>query len=249
MIEHPSSPPIIPRRFRWRRFWTAFALALTTYVSLAAWADYQQKQWDMRAQSFLSTVASLSSFDSQAVISRIGQPVSSTQNGSELVLEYGPPNYPLGLKLHFVNGCFSRQTWSTLASRGAHSIGPFLDGLGMIALAVCLPLWLVLAIGACFHHRYERPLSHLLLAAACILLVAGVSITPLNPAAWFFGLVLVAVSAVAIGSTRRIPQGDATPACQECGYNLTGNISGICPECGMTVPQELRETSAGEARP
>lgn len=21
--------------------------------------------------------------------------------------------------------------------------------------------------------------------------------------------------------------------CQNCGYNLTGNISGVCPECGM----------------
>ena len=27
---------------------------------------------------------------------------------------------------------------------------------------------------------------------------------------------------------RRIPPGH----CQKCGYNLTGNVSGICPECG-----------------
>lgn len=26
--------------------------------------------------------------------------------------------------------------------------------------------------------------------------------------------------------------------CQECGYNLTGNISGVCPECGEPVPEE-----------
>lgn len=26
----------------------------------------------------------------------------------------------------------------------------------------------------------------------------------------------------------RIPPGH----CQKCGYNLTGNISGVCPECG-----------------
>ncbi|MCP4245981.1 MAG: hypothetical protein GY778_02935 [bacterium] len=24
--------------------------------------------------------------------------------------------------------------------------------------------------------------------------------------------------------------------CQECGYNLTGNVSGRCPECGEPVP-------------
>jgi len=28
--------------------------------------------------------------------------------------------------------------------------------------------------------------------------------------------------------------------CQECGYNLTGNVSGRCPECGEPVPEELR---------
>ena len=23
--------------------------------------------------------------------------------------------------------------------------------------------------------------------------------------------------------------------CQDCGYNLTGNVSGVCPECGEKV--------------
>jgi hypothetical protein len=26
--------------------------------------------------------------------------------------------------------------------------------------------------------------------------------------------------------------------CQECGYNLTGNVSGICSECGTAIPVE-----------
>ena len=37
---------------------------------------------------------------------------------------------------------------------------------------------------------------------------------------------------------RRIPPGH----CQACGYNLTGNVSGICPECGMRIEQEVEET-------
>ena len=37
---------------------------------------------------------------------------------------------------------------------------------------------------------------------------------------------------------RRIPPGH----CQTCGYNLTGNLSGICPECG-----EPCDTDGGEA--
>jgi len=26
-----------------------------------------------------------------------------------------------------------------------------------------------------------------------------------------------------------------TPFCDRCGYNLTGNLSGVCPECGEPV--------------
>ncbi len=29
----------------------------------------------------------------------------------------------------------------------------------------------------------------------------------------------------------RIPSGH----CQKCGYDLTGNVSGVCPECGAKV--------------
>jgi len=29
--------------------------------------------------------------------------------------------------------------------------------------------------------------------------------------------------------------------CVECAYDLTGNISGICPECGTPIPDEVKE--------
>lgn len=31
--------------------------------------------------------------------------------------------------------------------------------------------------------------------------------------------------------------------CRTCGYNLTGNSSGICPECGQPVDNGLRKQS------
>ncbi len=33
---------------------------------------------------------------------------------------------------------------------------------------------------------------------------------------------------------RPIPPGH----CQKCGYNLTGNVSGRCPECGTAVARQ-----------
>ncbi len=33
--------------------------------------------------------------------------------------------------------------------------------------------------------------------------------------------------------------------CFECGYDLTGNTSGVCPECGMPCPRDRRALGAG----
>lgn len=30
------------------------------------------------------------------------------------------------------------------------------------------------------------------------------------------------------------------PECEHCGYNLIANISGVCPECGTSIPEEQR---------
>jgi hypothetical protein len=43
------------------------------------------------------------------------------------------------------------------------------------------------------------------------------------------------------GRYQRVPKG----CCEKCRYDLTGNLSGICPECGSSIPDaiksELRE--------
>ncbi len=66
--------------------------------------------------------------------------------------------------------------------------------------------------------------------------------TPYISRGWPFGILLVPswVAAVLFGvpaaylwwlDRRRIRPGH----CQGCGYNLTGNVSGRCPECGEAV--------------
>jgi hypothetical protein len=36
-------------------------------------------------------------------------------------------------------------------------------------------------------------------------------------------------------------------ACRNCGYDLTGNVSGICPECGTPIPEEVKATLRARA--
>ncbi|MBN2562781.1 MAG: hypothetical protein JXQ75_17800 [Phycisphaerae bacterium] len=37
--------------------------------------------------------------------------------------------------------------------------------------------------------------------------------------------------------------------CQECGYDLTGNTSGICPECGTPIADDVkRKLAANEPK-
>jgi hypothetical protein len=42
-------------------------------------------------------------------------------------------------------------------------------------------------------------------------------------------------------ATRKLPPDPRF--CPSCAYNLTGNTSGICPECGTPVPKEHAEKS------
>ena len=41
---------------------------------------------------------------------------------------------------------------------------------------------------------------------------------------------------------RRIPLGH----CQHCGYDLTGNVSGVCPECGTEIETNRTTSPAGD---
>ncbi len=44
---------------------------------------------------------------------------------------------------------------------------------------------------------------------------------------------------------RRHPPGH----CQKCGYDLTGNVSGVCSECGEPIPDAARATGTGAPTP
>ncbi len=63
----------------------------------------------------------------------------------------------------------------------------------------------------------------ILAPAGCILLVVAFCL-------WVGGLVFVLTDTVG----HRYDSDTLT--CSHCGYNLTGNVSGTCPECGTPMP-------------
>ena len=51
-----------------------------------------------------------------------------------------------------------------------------------------------------------------------------------------FGLCCIYPVVVVIRGPLRRRRRRKRGACQKCGYGLTGNVSGVCPECGVEVP-------------
>lgn len=50
----------------------------------------------------------------------------------------------------------------------------------------------------------------------------------------FAACVVIGIGLLILLFRKRVPRA-AFPECRQCGYNLTGNASGICPECGEKI--------------
>jgi hypothetical protein len=107
------------------------------------------------------------------------------------------------------------------------ALGWLLDAL-RVRRRWCLPLWLVTAATICYtsiasYPSYDRAMSK-------------------NGSIWSylffsanFGLLISVLFAAAVAAPWRFVQWWRRPrpgCCQGCGYDLTGNVSGRCPECG-----------------
>lgn len=61
---------------------------------------------------------------------------------------------------------------------------------------------------------------------------------------WAVAVAIVLVFFIPVEARRRrILRQRAFPQCRSCGYNLTGNDSGVCPECGAIA--QIRDGRAG----
>ena len=96
--------------------------------------------------------------------------------------------------------------------------------------------------------NWRRPLAHVALAIAIASLVAAeLTIPPGQPLAarfletvviWSWAGMIPLSIALFLWSRRSRPW-TGEPLCPGCGYNLTGNTAGRCPECGNPIPRWL----------
>ena len=57
---------------------------------------------------------------------------------------------------------------------------------------------------------------------------------------WFvFALIIAATALLWHRDYRSVPPG----RCATCGYDLTGNLSGACPECGVPIAESIRRAT------
>lgn len=60
---------------------------------------------------------------------------------------------------------------------------------------------------------------------------------------------VLAAKAQEISDALRQTERQTVPLCKQCGYDLTGNTSGACPECRTPIPMRTRQRIAGEPLP
>ena len=113
---------------------------------------------------------------------------------------------------------------------------------------VNLPMSIVPWLGLVILAWVIRSARHLLLAAAMwVVALTGLFIMMApghrlltdtmsnDPLFWVTLMLLLTIGAIIL---ERIERRVDPAACQHCGYLLTGNTTGICPECGEAIPEE-----------
>jgi hypothetical protein len=108
-----------------------------------------------------------------------------------------------------------------------------------------LGLWL--GIGLYVGLRSRR-LVGWTVSGVCVDLAYDVAVGVALAEAWSVHLGILAAVGVFIAALHKVGRRrslvarfDATPRCVRCAYDLTGNVSGVCPECGtMAAPAVAR---------
>ena len=104
-------------------------------------------------------------------------------------------------------------------------------------------LWIALFVASFVVKRHARPLAHAHLAVAWLcflgwLLNPYYSVTRqgiLHNDMLFWGTLMLLASAIGFWIVAARGRAVDPRLCRACRYDLTGNVSGVCPECGRAV--------------
>lgn len=121
-----------------------------------------------------------------------------------------------------------------------------------VLLVLCGAIWLTVAVLIPIAGAYRRRIAAVLIAAGSIALVVWFgdpARTPFWSVPAIGAIPRAALAGVVLGFVvRLLPNGRALTYSDRChcGYDLTGNASGICPECGQITPAESRRRREAE---
>ncbi len=134
-------------------------------------------------------------------------------------------------------------TLSLPLTDGAHGQPPFADPLVLPVMSIFAGLAGLLAWPFVYLVLRRRRLRSCLPVILCLTLIWIVAVTPFHAGAGFLGS--FGAFAVALLLCRRFIRICQPPgSCQRCGYDLTGNVSGRCPECGKPLSSTMNESGA-----
>jgi hypothetical protein len=100
--------------------------------------------------------------------------------------------------------------------------------LAWLTMCACAALFASLVYGI----GLTRHLSHLSWYDYPLLAIASLPVVAIS-----YGPAII-LAILALRTIRKPPKIGNHPQCSNCGYNLTGNVSGICSECGTAIPAE-----------
>ena len=112
---------------------------------------------------------------------------------------------------------------------------------GSFSLGIGTAAWLVLLVLYFPMRAHRENISHGLLALTVLCGTAWL-VSPNYTLPWgivsndmlAWGLIMLFVS-LGLYSYARRKSDDPTPRCTGCQYDLTGNVTGVCPECGLSI--------------
>lgn len=122
------------------------------------------------------------------------------------------------------------------------SVGNELGGV----VSVGILFWVMLLVTSLAVWRFHRWVAQMLLAVALLTTLAWMlsakyqqvfedKLLQIHGLRWAAAMVAVSLLVLVLPNLRQRRAGALK--CAQCHYNLTGNVSGICPECGTPIPE------------